>query len=171
MRNAWLNQLRHKNSGPLFVDLEAHDPQPSRRERARVRTLFTIKKLEPPASAKAIESLPDAYREIIVLRDIEGFTYQEIAMVLNCPAGTVMSRLGACAGNFENFFRPGKPRAGPEQSETDGKVRRHTGKVDVVSRQRVAGRERATVEAHLSECDSCASFFEKVNFSRRRSQE
>jgi RNA polymerase sigma-70 factor (ECF subfamily) len=34
------------------------------------------------------------HREVILLRDIEGFSYQQIAEILGCPAGTVMSRLG-----------------------------------------------------------------------------
>ena len=50
--------------------------------------------LERQEIKEAIESLPDIYREIVVLRDIEGFSYQQIATLLGCPAGTVMSRLG-----------------------------------------------------------------------------
>lgn len=42
---------------------------------------------------EAILSLPDSYRSVIVLRDIEGLSYREIASVLRCPKGTVMSRL------------------------------------------------------------------------------
>ena len=34
------------------------------------------------------------YREVIVLREFEGLSYHEIADILHCPAGTVMSRLG-----------------------------------------------------------------------------
>jgi RNA polymerase sigma-70 factor (ECF subfamily) len=41
----------------------------------------------------ALDSLSEAHREIIVLRDMEGLTYEEIGRVLDCPAGTVMSRL------------------------------------------------------------------------------
>ena len=87
MRNAWLNQLRHKNSGPRFVDLEPNE-QPVDETQESPHVVY-IRKLERQQVREAIESLPDAYREIVVLRDIEGFTYQEIAMVLNCPAGTV----------------------------------------------------------------------------------
>jgi RNA polymerase sigma-70 factor (ECF subfamily) len=50
--------------------------------------------------------LPHAYREIVVLRDIEGFTYQEIATVLDCPAGTVMSRLGRARGKLRRMLQP-----------------------------------------------------------------
>jgi RNA polymerase sigma-70 factor, ECF subfamily len=41
----------------------------------------------------ALDSLSEAHREIIVLRDMEGLAYEQIARVLECPVGTVMSRL------------------------------------------------------------------------------
>ena len=91
MRNAWLNQLRHDQSGPRFVELETNDQTDD--SGANPHVVF-LRKLEREQVREAIEKLPEAYREIVVLRDIEGFTYQEIATVLDCPAGTVMSRLG-----------------------------------------------------------------------------
>ena len=102
MRNAWLNQLRHRNSGPRFVDLEPNE-QPVDQAQENPHVVY-IRKLEREQVREAIESLPDAYREIVVLRDIEGFTYQEIAMVLNCPAGTVMSRLGRARGKLRKVL-------------------------------------------------------------------
>jgi len=91
MRNAWLNEVRHNQSGPRFVELETNGQPEDARANPHV---VYLRKLEREQVREAIEKLPEAYREIIVLRDIEGFTYQEIAMVLECPAGTVMSRLG-----------------------------------------------------------------------------
>lgn len=41
----------------------------------------------------AIDELPDIFRELIVLRDLEGFSYKECAEMLEIPVGTVMSRL------------------------------------------------------------------------------
>ncbi len=41
----------------------------------------------------ALESLPEEYHRVILLRDIEGLSYREVADVLNLPQGTVMSRL------------------------------------------------------------------------------
>jgi RNA polymerase sigma-70 factor (ECF subfamily) len=41
----------------------------------------------------ALDALPDAFREVVVLRCVEGFSYQEVASIVGCPAGTVMSRL------------------------------------------------------------------------------
>lgn len=42
---------------------------------------------------EALESLPDRFRVVILLADIEGFRYREIAEILDIPPGTVMSRL------------------------------------------------------------------------------
>jgi RNA polymerase sigma-70 factor (ECF subfamily) len=42
---------------------------------------------------RAFSGLPSKYRIVVLLKDIEGFTYQEIAEILNFPIGTVMSRL------------------------------------------------------------------------------
>jgi RNA polymerase sigma factor (sigma-70 family) len=41
----------------------------------------------------AISSLSPVFREVLVLRELEGLTYEEIAVVTGIPAGTVMSRL------------------------------------------------------------------------------
>jgi len=43
--------------------------------------------------ARALQSLCDDDRAVIVLRDVEGFDYREIALILDVPAGTVKSRL------------------------------------------------------------------------------
>ena len=42
---------------------------------------------------RALKTLSATSRQVIVLADLEGFTYREIAQVLSCPIGTVMSRL------------------------------------------------------------------------------
>jgi len=103
MRNAWLNELRHQKNGPKFVDLETTGPPPVDQLQETPHVVY-LRKLEREQVQQAIESLPDAYREIIVLRDIEGFTYQEIATVLDCPAGTVMSRLGRARGKLRKLL-------------------------------------------------------------------
>jgi RNA polymerase sigma-70 factor, ECF subfamily len=95
MRNAWLNQVRHTRSGPRFVGLE--DEGGAFQRLAHIGDdphVVYLRKLELAEIREAIESLPRQYREIIVLRDVEGFSYQQIAGMLGCPAGTVMSRLG-----------------------------------------------------------------------------
>jgi len=42
---------------------------------------------------KAIDELPEAFRETLVLSDVEGMSYQEIGKILGVPVGTVKSRL------------------------------------------------------------------------------
>nr|WP_067298059.1 sigma-70 family RNA polymerase sigma factor [Marinobacterium profundum] len=41
----------------------------------------------------AIQALPDNFRQVVMLRDIEGLSYQEVGQALSLPGGTVMSRL------------------------------------------------------------------------------
>ena len=54
---------------------------------------------------KAIEELPAAYREIIVLREFEELSYGEIAQVLDCPPGTVMSRLSRAREKLKEMLQ------------------------------------------------------------------
>ncbi|MFP5331467.1 MAG: sigma factor-like helix-turn-helix DNA-binding protein, partial [Acidimicrobiia bacterium] len=43
--------------------------------------------------ATAVEELPEQFRMAVLLADVEGFSYKEIADILDIPIGTVMSRL------------------------------------------------------------------------------
>jgi RNA polymerase sigma-70 factor, ECF subfamily len=94
LRNIWLNHLRHERAGPKLAELDSdenladvsiatsedpHDLYVRNLQREQVRT--------------AIQQLPIEFREIIILREYEELSYSEIANVLQCPMGTVMSRL------------------------------------------------------------------------------
>jgi RNA polymerase sigma-70 factor, ECF subfamily len=96
MRNTWLNQLRHTRNGPRFVEIDAEEEDDRQwlGQLANDPHVLYLRKLEHEEVRAAIDGLPQLYREIILLRDIEGFSYQQIAGILGCPAGTVMSRLG-----------------------------------------------------------------------------
>lgn len=52
----------------------------------------------------AILQLPEEYRIIIVLRDIQGFSYEEIAAILKCPEGTVKSRISRARHALGNIL-------------------------------------------------------------------
>ncbi len=52
-----------------------------------------LQRLDAEGLHEAIEALPPAFRETLVLREIEGLSYREIAEVAGVPIGTVMSRL------------------------------------------------------------------------------
>jgi RNA polymerase sigma-70 factor, ECF subfamily len=95
LRNAWLNDVRHERHGPRFIELETEEKAADWiDDRASDPYVLYLRKLEREEIRQAINSLPILHREVVVLRDIEGFSYQEIATMLGCPAGTVMSRLG-----------------------------------------------------------------------------
>jgi RNA polymerase sigma-70 factor (ECF subfamily) len=96
MRNTWLNQLRHAPKGPGLIELDA-SKEGSAEWLDRIADdphIVMVRKMELEELGAAIESLPPVYREVVVLRDIEGLSYRQIACILGCPAGTVMSRLG-----------------------------------------------------------------------------
>lgn len=52
-----------------------------------------LEKLTTTNITDAIDELPDEFRQVVTLADVEGFTYREIADILQIPVGTVMSRL------------------------------------------------------------------------------
>ena len=56
------------------------------------------------AIRSAINKLPFEFREIIILREFQDLSYQEIAEVLGCPAGTVMSRLGRARARLRTML-------------------------------------------------------------------
>ncbi len=55
---------------------------------------------------KAILSLPDASRAVLVLREYEGLSYQEISSTLDIPVGTVMSRLNYARSLLKSKLQP-----------------------------------------------------------------
>jgi RNA polymerase sigma-70 factor (ECF subfamily) len=58
----------------------------------------------------ALRELPDAYREVVVLREIEGFGYEEIAEILNVNLGTVKSRLTRGRAALREFLKRNEQR-------------------------------------------------------------
>jgi|SRR6187402_32195 len=94
LRNVWRNQLRQRRNGFQFVDNGVDEPdtlaavEPSKSP----YTLYEEKMVREELQ-RAIQSLSVPLREIILLREYQELSYQEIASLLNCPVGTVMSRL------------------------------------------------------------------------------
>jgi RNA polymerase sigma-70 factor, ECF subfamily len=52
----------------------------------------------------AIAAIPAAFREVVVLREMEGFSYKEIASVVDAPIGTVMSRLARARAELRRIL-------------------------------------------------------------------
>jgi RNA polymerase sigma-70 factor (ECF subfamily) len=55
---------------------------------------------------QVLASLPQAYREVLVLRELQGLSYQEIADALNLPRGTIESRIFRARAEFRERFGP-----------------------------------------------------------------
>jgi RNA polymerase sigma factor (sigma-70 family) len=58
---------------------------------------------------RAIDELPADFREVIVLRELEGLSYKEIAAVIGVPIGTVMSRLARSRDRLLALLGPARP--------------------------------------------------------------
>jgi RNA polymerase sigma-70 factor, ECF subfamily len=94
LRNIWLNQLRQTRSGSGDVDIDLdEDGSNAAMDKATDPFATYVSKVEREQVSHAIEQLPLEFREIILLREYEELSYQEIATLLDCPVGTVMSRL------------------------------------------------------------------------------
>jgi RNA polymerase sigma-70 factor (ECF subfamily) len=91
LRNIWLNHLRHERAGPKLAELDS-DENLADVSIASPHDLY-VRNLQREQVRTAIQQLPIEFREIIILREYEELSYSEIANVLQCPMGTVMSRL------------------------------------------------------------------------------
>jgi len=58
------------------------------------------------AIGRAVATVPEKYRVALVLRDIEGFAYEEIGQMLRIPGGTVRSRINRARGMLRRKLRP-----------------------------------------------------------------
>jgi len=89
-----IKKLRsHETSEPF--DEEVHLPMAESERREEFRQKANAESLHD-----ALEKLPDEFREVIVLHDLEGLAYKEIAIVVGIPIGTVMSRLARARGRL-----------------------------------------------------------------------
>jgi RNA polymerase sigma-70 factor, ECF subfamily len=107
LRNTFLNQVRHRNTGPLLVEMDddfaVPTPLPDENAINPLESYLADEKKRD--IQEAIESLPAIFREIIVLREFQDLSYQEIADVLHCPVGTVMSRLGRARDKLRQMLQ------------------------------------------------------------------
>jgi RNA polymerase sigma-70 factor, ECF subfamily len=100
LHNTARNRARDRARDTVAVDSEIVDraadaPPPGGRSAGAAETpesLLLRETLAPELQA-AIDALPEAFRQAVWLRDVEEFTYAEIAEMLSIPVGTVMSRI------------------------------------------------------------------------------
>ena len=92
LRNIWLNQLRQRRVQIPGTDIDQILPT-FRAPNAKDPQTLLLTSVDQDQVRQAILRLPVESREVILLREFEDLSYQEIAGVLKCPIGTVMSRL------------------------------------------------------------------------------
>lgn len=97
LKNAYINAYRKKVKRPVKVDYEEivayHDTDDDRITGYMDLRQEIFQYMMGDEVTNAINSLPLDFRTVILLCDIEGFTYEEIASIIDVPIGTVRSRL------------------------------------------------------------------------------
>lgn len=97
LKNAFINDYRKKNKQPTKVDYEEivnyHNEEDTNFSSYDDLRTEMFDKMMGDEVTIAINSLPVDFRTVILLCDIEGFTYEEISKIINVPIGTVRSRL------------------------------------------------------------------------------
>jgi RNA polymerase sigma-70 factor (ECF subfamily) len=99
VRNTFYTWLR-KNRRPEIV-AELDESALEVEDASANAELLQTRLADIDAVRKAIEELPAEYREIIVLREMEGMSYKDIAEMIDAPMGTVMSRLARARSQLQ----------------------------------------------------------------------
>jgi len=97
LKNAYINQYRKESKRPTRVDYEDVAVY-NEDEEGQVSSYYDLRedvfeKMMGDEVSTALNLLPEEFRTVILLCDIEGFSYEEIAKIIDIPIGTVRSRL------------------------------------------------------------------------------
>jgi RNA polymerase sigma-70 factor (ECF subfamily) len=94
MRNLFWDRFKSSHKDDVSLDDVGEFPLYDKlKDSAEIPEAEVLDKLAAGEVVKAIEQLPPLHREVVLLVDVEGFSYKEIAEILDIPIGTVMSRL------------------------------------------------------------------------------
>ena len=99
LRNTFINEYRRKARRPTFVELtgaeaaESTSLDPEVAFGPKTESTAELMELLDDQVKHAIETLPDDFRLAVIMADLEDKSYKEIAEAMDCPLGTVMSRL------------------------------------------------------------------------------
>ena len=97
MKNAYINRYRKEKKEPETVEYQEvenfyNNVRGSAAESSDLQEAVFSNLLEDEVS-RAIAELPDDFRTVVILCDIEELTYEEVAAFVDCPVGTIRSRL------------------------------------------------------------------------------
>jgi len=105
LRNIWLNQLRQRKTAPGVVDLDSDQSVANQEvDSSKDPHAAFVSDLEREQVRHAIQQLPVEFREVILLREYEELSYEEMAAMLQCPVGTVMSRLARARSKLRDLL-------------------------------------------------------------------
>ena len=97
LKNSYINSYRKKSKQPQQVDYDEVSSfyESIRDESTDTSDLESImyRELIDDDISGALQALPEDFRTVVLLCDVEGFTYEEIANMLDVPIGTIRSRL------------------------------------------------------------------------------
>ena len=136
LRNTFINGYHRQNKRSSFKRRVREEMASSgasmalgglRNERRDVDTNLDMQATRAHIDA-ALETLPDDYRVAVTLADIDGLSYKEIAEVMDCPIGTVMSRIYRGRKRLHNLLFEHASELGYVDAERDPKVRPSTRK-------------------------------------------
>jgi len=107
------NELRNRSRNPLVLFQTITKNWAASDERAlewedntyRPDDLFRKRHLKQLVES-VVDELPTHHREVFILREMEGKTYEEIAEITGCNLGTVKSRLNRARNNFAHLIAP-----------------------------------------------------------------
>jgi len=133
LHNTARNRFRDRARDTVAIDSEAVDRAadippggPSAGAAETPESLLLRNVLAPDLQA-AIDALPAAYREAVWLRDVEEFSYAEIAEMLDVPAGTVMSRISRGRRMLFDQLNQAREEQRPQRVVTTGPLQALTG--------------------------------------------
>jgi len=102
VRNTWYGRFPRRAGGPGMTVADENPDEHAGGDmdpEAQLIQQQTVNRVRG-----AIESLPADFREVVVLRELEGLSYKEIADVVGIPIGTVMSRLARARERLTGFL-------------------------------------------------------------------
>jgi RNA polymerase sigma-70 factor, ECF subfamily len=120
--NSFINEYRKRVRRPrstslddveeyyLYNHLVESGVQPS----ASVTEDEILAQIDDAEVFRALDGLQDNYRQVVLLADVEGFAYREIAEILDIPVGTVMSRLHRARKRLKDQLMSGRTEATEE---------------------------------------------------------
>lgn len=121
MKNAFINAYRKKSKRPMKVDYEEVVTYQNSDSGSYVQYIDLrheiFQGMLGDEVAHALNSLPVDFKTVVLLCDIEGFTYEEMAKIIDIPIGTVRSRLHRARNMLKDALREYAKQMGFKEDE------------------------------------------------------